>query len=149
MTFSNIKGMETGLTASYGPHGTFDGTLVKTYHFGLQGGAVGTIDLLETIPKNSQITDVTYHVRSALTSGTSAATVALGVVGSTALFKAATIISDASFAATGSGTHSGIQNGTPANFSKLAAEANLALTIGVEALTAGILIIMVKYRPVA
>jgi hypothetical protein len=115
-----------------------------TYDFAVDGGAVGSIGLGVSLPDNAIITRSWYTVLSSLTSADSTATVALSIpTDDAAGIAAATALSANNYAA---GHHEGIQTGTAANFSEQTTAAReLTLTIGVQDLTAGKLILFCEY----
>jgi len=115
-----------------------------TYDFAVDGGVVGDIGLGVTLPDNAIITRSWYTVLSDLTSANSTATVALSIpVDDVEGIAAATALSANNYTA---GLHEGIQTGTAANFSEQTTAAReLTLTIDVQDLTAGKLILFCEY----
>lgn len=115
-----------------------------TYDFAADGGVVGDIELGVSLPENAIITRSWYTVLSKLTSANSTATVALSIPDDdVAGIAAATALSDNKYTA---GHHEGIQTGTAATFSEQTTAAReLTLTIGVQDLTAGKLILFCEY----
>jgi len=118
-----------------------------TYDFSVDGGATGDIGLGVTLPDNAIITHAWYEVLTTFTSATSdAVTIALGIpTDDAAGIVAALAVADES-AIWDAGYHETIQDGTAAAFSeKCTAARELTLTIGVEAATAGKLILFCEY----
>ena len=118
-----------------------------TYDFSVDGGATGDIGLGVTLPDNAIITHAWYEVLTTFTSATSdAVTIALGIpTDDAAGIVAALAVADES-AIWDAGNHETIQDGTAAAFSeKCTAARELTLTIGVEAATAGKLILFCEY----
>jgi len=115
------------------------------YDFSVQGGAVGTLSLLDEVgkpcvlPKSAIIRDVLIDVVTAPTSGGSA-TIALGSGAATNDFKTATLYS--SF----SGLMAGIPVGSAATAIKLAADEDPSISIATAALTAGKLNVQIRYQ---
>jgi hypothetical protein len=113
------------------------------YDFDAVGGATGAITLTAmdgtvlSMPANAVIRNITYEVITAPTSSGSA-TIALGLLGNTDAFKAATAFNNAAFTAA-SHMHNEVplKNG-PAPLAVLA-------TVAVAALTAGKFILHVEY----
>jgi len=118
-----------------------------TYDFDVDGGATGDIGLGVTLPDNAILVHSWYQVLTTFTSATSdTATVALGIpTDDAAGIVAALAIADGSNI-WDAGNHETIQDGTAAAFSeKCTAARELTLTIGVEAATAGKLILWCEY----
>ena len=117
-------------------------TLKFTYDFSVAGGAVGAIALTDdrgvtqVIPDNAVIVSSHIEILTAVTSGGSA-TVAFGIGGAPALFKAATakasLTADAVFLG---------ENGTPA---KTDGTKSVIATVATAALTAGKFNVYVRY----
>jgi hypothetical protein len=137
--FNNIQGIDVELIgggSGYGFNGFYEGVLHGYYSFGVQGGPIGTIDLKDRLPKHAVVTHFSYKVRSAPTSAQGKATIAIGLIGATTAFKAATIVTDSSWST--SGFFNGIPTGAAANYYwNNSGDADVALTIGAERLTAG------------
>lgn len=121
-------------------------TLHCEYDFATDGGAIGVHTLSVSLPDNAIPTYGWYEVGTTFTSATDAATVALGyATDGAAALKAAIAISnganpwDAGYGAL-------IQTGVPSTFgTKTTASRALILTIAVEAVTAGKLMIHLDY----
>lgn len=116
---------------------------VATYDFAEHGGAIGAINLGVFLPDNAVIRRAWYDVVTTFTSATDAATVALKAQTAGDL-KAAIAISDVS-----NPWDAAIKDGVPVDTAataiKLTAERELVLTVAVEALTAGKLVLYVEY----
>ena len=117
-----------------------------TYDFADKGGTVGNIGLGVSLPVNAVIVRSWYTVLTTFTSADGSATVAIsistddvaGIVAATAINADGTIWA--------AGHHEGIQTGTAENFSEQTTAAReLMLTIGVQKLTAGKLILFCEY----
>lgn len=137
--------VEESMISSYAVDGLHTKRIARaTYDFDANGGEVGDIGLGVSLPDNAIITRSWYTVLSSLTSANSTATVALSIPTDDAVeIAAATALSDDNYAA---GHHDGIQTGTAANFSEqTTAAGELTLTIGVQKLTAGKLILFCEY----
>lgn len=119
------------------------GCLRCTYDFAVQGGAVGTVDLVDpdgndaTLPDNAIITRVFIDEVTNVTSG-GAATIAIGANTTTDLLGATAI---ASF----TGIIAGVPDDAVGNMVKLTADRTLTATIATAAVTAGKLEIFVEY----
>lgn len=119
------------------------GVLKCVYSFAIQGGAVSTIKLLDDqgnaaiLPSKAIITGVYCDFYTAFTSGGSA-TVALGA-NTTVDLLAATAVASCT------GLVAGIPVSTAATSVKLTAQRQIAMTIAVAALTAGLANIFVEY----
>lgn len=120
------------------------------YHdFATDGGAIGTITLRGgSLPDNAIICNAWYEVTTTYTSATDAATIALGIVTNDATgIEGATAIS-----AMGDIWDAGLHNtdvdaSTASTYTtKTTAQRNLIMTVAVEALTAGALVLHVDYR---
>ena len=116
------------------------------YDFSKQGGAVGTMNLLDcnghpaSLPMGAVITDTIIDVIVAPTSGGSA-TVALSSGVTAADLKAATAIASLPV-----GLAAGTQIGTLATYLKLTADSSyMQMTIGTAPLTAGKMIFAVEF----
>ena len=95
------------------------------------------------LPDNAVITRTWFEVLTTFTSATDAATLAVSALAANDI-KSAVAISDAGNP-WDAGYTEGIQAGAAANFIKLSAEKELVVTVAVEALTAGKLIIFAEY----
>jgi hypothetical protein len=117
-----------------------------TYDFAADGGAVGSIGLGVTLPDNAVIVRSWYTVLTTFTSADDSATVAISIpTDDIAGIVAATAIS-AGGNVWDAGHHEGIQVGTAATFSEQTTAAReLTLTVGVQDLTAGKLILFCEY----
>lgn len=115
-----------------------------TYDFDVNGGVAGDIGLGVSLPVNAVIVRSWYTVLTPFTSDDSTATVALSIpVDDVEGIAAAAALSANNYTA---GHHEGIQTGTAANFSEQTTEdRELTLTIGVQDLTAGKLILFCEY----
>lgn len=119
------------------------GVLKCVYDFSVQGGAIGTIKLVDdtgqqaVLPIGALITQVYTDVVTALTTSASG-TLSLGA-NTTVDLLAATA------AATFSGTQAGIATGTAATMVKLTAARNIVAAIATGALTAGKLNVFVEF----
>lgn len=113
------------------------------YDFAVQGGAVGAITLTDedgeaqTIPADAVIVSSTIHVITACTSG-GAATLAFGITGTAAGFKAATAVGSYTLDAVFLGEAS-----TPLHSGATAK--SVLLTVAAAALTAGKIEVFVEY----
>lgn len=115
------------------------------YDFTRQGGAIGAIALTDkdgkalSLPPNAIVTRVYTDVLTNLASG-GAATVALGITGSTASFKAATAYNDAAYV--------GVDPQAAALPVKVPADgANVLATVAAAALTGGVADVIVEFIP--
>ena len=117
------------------------------YDFSVQGGAVGSVNLLEDLddsgslvklPDNAIIKQVTVDILTAMASSGGTGTIALSSEGSGDLLAAVD-------ADTLSGLVAGIPDGAAANMIKLTAERTLVAEIATEALTAGKFDAFVEY----
>ena len=117
-----------------------------TYDFDVDGGAISTIGLGVKLPNNAIVIRAWIEVVTTCTSGTDAATIAIGInTDDVAGIVAAIAISDATDP-WDAGNKEGIQDGTAANFSvKTTAARELEIQIAVEALTAGKFILFAEY----
>lgn len=139
------------------PHGTANpvgdivnrkvGVIVAKYSFAKQGGAVGTIDLLENLespaskaklPVNAVIKQVTIDILTAFTSTGGTGTIAVKAQSAGDLLAAVD-------ADTLSGLVAGIPVGTAATSIKLTAERTLQLVVAVAALLTGKANVIVEY----
>jgi hypothetical protein len=117
-----------------------------TYDFAVYGGEVGNIGLGVSLPDNAIITRSWYTVLDNLTSANGNATVALSIPTDEAVEIVAATAINAEGNIWAAGHHEGIQTGAAADFSDQTTEAGeLTLTIGVEDLTAGKLILFCEY----
>lgn len=121
---------------------TYMGTLRVTYNFAVNGGAVSTIQLAQSLPDNAVVTRGYYDVITPFT-GNAGSTIAIGInTDDTAGLLAADVIGTHGTA----GYHTCIQTGTVANFSeKTTAARAIEFTIGAFAITAGKLVIFLEY----
>ena len=113
------------------------------YDFAVDGGAIGAIDLDVDLPDNAIIKRAYYDVVTTFTSATDAATVALHAESADDILAAVAISAGGN--ALDAGLHEGIEDGTMANAVKTSAVRALTLTIAVEAVTAGKLVLFVEY----
>lgn len=137
--------VDEAMLSGYGVDGLHTKRIARaTYDFAVDGGTVGDIGLGVTLPDNAIITRSWYSVLAGLTSADSTAEVSLSIpTDDVAGIAAATAISTTNWDA---GNHEGIQDGAAANFSvQTTAARELTLTIGVQALTAGKLILFCDY----
>jgi len=117
-----------------------------TYDFSVDGGTAGPIGLGVTLPDNAVITRSWYSVETTFTSGDDSATVALGLPTDDAEGIAVATAISAGGNVWDAGYHEGIQDGAATNFSeRCTAARELTLTIGVQNLTAGKLILFCEY----
>jgi len=113
-----------------------------TYDYDEHGGAVGTIGLGVTLPKNALVVRGYYYQHTAFTSG-GAATVEFGYVGDTDAFIAQAAYDNAQYSV---GSHDGVSTGDAAHFHGPLSDAKeVAITIGTADLTAGKLILFLEY----
>ena len=131
---------ESGLVAQKKFKAIFDFSLKDSA--GAANSAVGAHGMGVYLPKGAVITRAWYQVKTALTSAASTATVAVSAEGANDL-KTATAVSDATLGTTG--FKEGIADGTAAHFVALTAEREITVTIAVQALTAGRLVIFGEY----
>lgn len=114
------------------------------WDFAVQGGAVGTLNLLDDmgndciLPSDAIVVNGTIDVLTGMTSAGGAGTVALGL--NTNVDIKAAVDAD-----TLSGLVATIPVGTAATSVKLTAQRQLKLTIAVEALTAGKIAVFLQY----
>ena len=137
--------VEQSMLSSYAVDGLHAKRIARaTYDFGVSGGVAGSFGLGVSLPDNAIITRSWYHVLTSCTSADSTAEVSLSIpTDDVAGIAAATAISTTNWDA---GIHEGIQTGTAANFSnQTTAARELTLTIGVQDLTAGKLILFCEY----
>lgn len=123
-----------------------------SYNFAVNGGAAAAHTLLGaggvavTIPDNAVIVNALYKVRTTFQSPTGdAATIALSVEGANDLVVAAAINVGTAFDATGAAVQAIPDLATVGDFKYTTAARALTLTIGVEAVTAGVLDFWVWY----
>lgn len=115
------------------------------YSFAVQGGAVGTVSLLDEqgkackLPKNAIVLQAMIDVLTDPTSG-GAATIALGTGASTTDLKAATAI------ASYTGLVAGVPVDTAATAIKLSADQTPSATIATAALTAGKINVHIRFK---
>lgn len=137
--------VEESMISSYAVDGLHTKRIARaTFDFAASGGDTGSYGLGVTLPDNSVITRSWYTVESGFTSADSTATIALTVpTDDVAGIAAVSAISENAWDA---GHHEGIQDGAAANFSKQCTAAReLTLTIGVQAITAGKLVLFCEY----
>jgi len=137
--------VEQSMLSSYAADGLHAKRIARaTYDFGVSGGVAGSFGLGVSLPDNAIITRSWYHVLTSCTSADSTAEVSLSIpTDDVAGIAAATAISTTNWDA---GIHEGIQTGTAADFSnQTTAARELTLTIGVQDLTAGKLILFCEY----
>lgn len=117
-----------------------------TYDFAVDGGTAGSHGLGVTLPDNAVVVRSWYTVLTTFTSADDSATIAISIpTDDVAGIVAATAIS-ADGTPWDAGHHEGIQVGTAATFSEQTTAAReLTLTIGVQDLTAGKLILFCEY----
>ncbi len=129
-TFSNTQSF----------NGFYEGKLNGYWMFGQQGGAVGVIDLGDTLPKNAVVTKMDGFIMASVTSAGGTGKISIGLVGNTGAFVPASsgwVIGN---------PFQGIQDGALANnYWNFAAPANVAVEISVEPLTAGFLQWVIQY----
>lgn len=135
------------MLSNYGVDGLHTKRIARaTYDFDVLGGEEGDIGLCVTLPANAIITRSWYTVLTTFTSADDSATVAIsiptddvaGIVGAVAIGTEGNAWDE--------GHHEGIQTGTVANFSEQTTAAReLTLTVGVQDLTAGKLILFCEY----
>ena len=117
-----------------------------TYDFDVDGGEVGDIGLGVTLPDNAIITRSWYKVLTSFTSAESTAEVCLSIPTDDVAGIAASTALSAEGDNWAAGFHSGIQDGQVLNFSEQTTAAReLTLTIDVQDLTAGKLILFCEY----
>jgi hypothetical protein len=136
------------IIASYnGVTSTLKGSIAVQHDFATDGGAIGTIKLRGgQLPANAYVVNAWYEVLTTYTSGTDAATIGLGYETDSATgIKAAIAISNGANP-WDAGKAAAIAPQTPGSFpTKTTATRNLIMTVAVEALTAGALILHVDY----
>lgn len=136
-------------TANNGDVRQISNSLTLYHDFATDGGAIGTIALRGgSLPDNAIICNAWYEVVTTYTSATDAATIALGVTTNDATgIEGATAIS-AMGDIWDAGLHNTDVDGSTASTytTKTTAERALLMTIAVEALTAGKLVLHVDYR---
>jgi hypothetical protein len=108
-------------------------TADATYDFALNGGAISTIKLGEVIPADAIVTAIYTQVKTTLDSATDTAEVEIKA-GSTSLVAAQVITAI-----------TGVKAQALAAPVLLSADSELSIAVSVEALTAGVLRIMVEY----
>jgi hypothetical protein len=139
--------IEETMLAAYTADGLHAKRIARaTYDFSVDGGVVGDIALGVTLPDNSVIVRSWYTVLTTFTSANDSATVAISIpTDDVAGIVAATAIS-AGGNVWDAGHHEAIQVGTAATFSEQTTAAReLTLTVGVQDLTAGKLILFCEY----
>ena len=140
--------IDEAMLSSYSADGLHAYRIARgTFDFAVDGGGTGAHGLGATIPDNSIVTRSWYEVLTTFQSPTTdAATIALGIpTDDAAGILAAVDINDGGnpFDA---GLHEGIQDGAAANFTtKTTAARELTLTIGVEDITAGAMVVFCEY----
>lgn len=117
---------------------TFDAT---------SGKAIGT-HRLGTLPIGAVIRQAYIDVETTATSATDAATIALGYTGATGAFDAAIAISDGSnpWDAGAPRVSVGAADGAVGNYIVLSASVDVVAVVAVEALTAGVVEVVVEYE---
>lgn len=122
--------------------------LTLHYDFATDGGAIGTINLRGgQLPDNAIINNAWYEVTTTFTSATDAATIALGVATDDATgIEGATAIS-AMGNIWDAGVHdTDVDSSTASTYTtKTTAARNLVMTLAVEAVTAGALVLHIDY----
>lgn len=113
------------------------------YDYNEHGGAIGDIDLGVSLPAKAIVTRAYYDVITTLTSATDAATIALKLASANDV-KSAVAISNGSNH-WDAGLHDAIQSGAASAMLKLSAEKSLIMSIAVEAVTAGKMVIFLEY----
>jgi len=117
-----------------------------TYDFAVDGGVVGDIGLGVSLPDNAVVVRSWYTVLTNFTSANDSATVAIGIPTDDAAGIVAALAISGEGDIWDAGHHEGIQVGTAATFSEQTTAAReLTLTIGVQNLTAGKLILFCEY----
>ena len=139
--------VDTAMLTSYAADGLHAKRIARaTYDFAVDGGVVGDIGLGVTLPDNAVITRSWYSVLTQFTSADDSATVAIGIPTDDAAGIVAALAISGEGDIWDAGLHEGIQTGTAANFSEQTTAAReLTLTIGVQNLTAGKLILFCEY----
>lgn len=117
-------------------------TLVCQYDFATDGGAVGSINLGETLPDKAIVTFSWFRVTTPITGG-GGSTIALSI----ATDDVEGILAAAAIALAGTaGNHTGIQTGSLANFAEITtAERAILLEVGTDPLTAGAFTLFLDY----
>lgn len=110
---------------------------------GAANSAIGAHPMNVFLPAKAVIVRSWYQVQSAFTSATNAGTIAMKCEAANDI-KSALAVSDSTFGTTG--FKEGVSDGTAANFKQASVERELTVTVAVEALTAGRLILMVEYH---
>ena len=137
--------VEEAMLTSYAADGLHAKRIARaTFDFSVSGGDTGSYGLGVTLPDNAVVTRSWYTVESGFTSADSTATIALTIpTDDVAGIAAASAISGNAWDA---GHHEGIQDGAAANFSEQCTAAReLTLTVGVQAITAGKLVLFCEY----
>ena len=117
-----------------------------TYDFAVDGGVVGDIGLGVSLPDNAVVVRSWYTVLTNFTSADDSATVAISIPTDDAAGIVAALAISGEGDIWDAGHHEGIQVGTATTFSEQTTAAReLTLTIGVQNLTAGKLILFCEY----
>ncbi len=119
------------------------GFLKATYDFAVHGGAISTIGLGKYLPDNAVIIDGIVDVVTTLTSSGDTATVSVNSEGAGDLV-AAIAINDVSNP-WDAGLQAIIPDGTDTNAIKLTDDREIAITVAVQALTAGKFHVLLRY----
>lgn len=118
------------------------GSIVVTYDFSVNGGAVSTIELGEPFPANSRVTRGSYEVITAPTSSGSAQ-IAIGTHSNGQNLKAFTAYNNATFNV---GVHDFIPDGSAATFTgKTTSRRGIFFAISGAALTGGRIVMLLDY----
>lgn len=118
---------------------------VYLYDFAKMGGAVGDIFLRgHSLPKGAVVTNSYMDVLTAITSGTSTATVAVAVEGAGDV-QAATLVSAAPWSTTGLKDTTNPEPGVETGYIKTTTHRHPKVTVAVEALTAGKFYVVLEY----
>ncbi|MCW3129257.1 MAG: hypothetical protein N2V75_04050 [Methanophagales archaeon] len=142
-TVIDLESIPENKLANYGLDGLHPKRIARvTYDYNEHGGAVGTIGLGVTLPKNALVVRGYYYQHTVFASEGSA-TVEFGYEGDTDAFIAQAAYNNTQYDI---GSHDGVSDGAAANFHGPLSEAKeVAITIGTAALTAGKLILFLEY----
>lgn len=122
--------------------------IVQKFEFGLATGETAiAAHKLGVLPAGATITQAWIDVDTTFTSGTDAATIALGYTGAAGAFDAAIAISDVSnpWDAAVPRVSDAAADGAVGNFVVISSDVDVLATVAVEALTAGKGFLYIKY----
>lgn len=132
---------ESGLVVQKKARVIFDSA--GTDSSGAANSAIGSHGTGVFLPTKAIITRVYWENVTGFTSAANTATIAI-TANSAGDLKAATAVSNAAYSTSGTFAD-GVQGGAAANFVQCSAEREIVLTVAVQALTAGRLVLWVEY----